>query len=168
VLAARGTEVAARGLSMVVTLAPALMAGDFALSERAVANLIDNALRYNVAGGTVWVTVGADNDRAVLSVANTGPVIAPGEVASLLLPFQRGGTQRTRRTRHGCSPGSDDGLGLGLSIVQAIAVAHGADFTTAARPEGGGLAAELAFPAVHPAWYVQEAPIIVPCPAGNG
>lgn len=146
-LAARGAEVAARGLSMEVTLAPALMAGDMALSERAVANLIDNALRHNAPDGTVWVGVGADADRAVLSVANTGPVIAPADVDSLLLPFRRGAAHRTR-------DGNDDGdgLGLGLSIVAAVATAHGATLTIAARPEGG-LEAELSFPAVFPAWY---------------
>jgi len=149
VLAARGTEVAARGLSMEVTLAPALMAGDFALSERAVANLIDNALRHNVADGTVWVSAGTDQDRAVLSVANTGPVIAPGEVDSLLIPFRRGGTVRAR-TR--ACPAPDDGLGLGLSIVAAVATAHGAAFSVAARPEGGGLTAKLAFPPVPADW----------------
>jgi signal transduction histidine kinase len=140
-LAARGTEVAARGLGMEVTLAPALMAGDMPLSQRAVANLIDNALRHNVAGGTVWVSVRTADDRAVLTVANTGPVIAPGEVDTLLLPFRRG-RQRTR----------DDGLGLGLPIVQAIATAHGATLAIVPRPDGG-LAAELSFPVAHPAWY---------------
>jgi signal transduction histidine kinase len=154
VLAARGTEVAARGLSMEVMLAPALMAGDFALSERAVANLIDNALRHNLADGTVWVSVGTDEDRAVLSVANTGPVIAPGEVDGLLVPFRRGGTVRAR-TR--ACPSPDDGLGLGLSIVAAIATAHGAAFSVAARPEGGGLIAELAFPPVPPDWLDRAA-----------
>jgi len=125
------------------------MAGDFALSERAVANLIDNALHHNVADGTVWVTVDAQDDRAVLRVANTGPVIPPGQVGSLLLPFRRGGSaERAPRTR--APRGSDDGLGLGLSIVQAIAVAHGAAFSIVARPDGG-LAAELSFPAVRPA-----------------
>jgi signal transduction histidine kinase len=152
VLAARGTEVAARGLAMEVTLAPALMAGDFALSERAVANLIDNALRHNVADGTVWVTVDTRDDRVVLRVANTGPVIPPGQVGSLLLPFRRAGSvgraPRTRAVRPG--RGSDDGLGLGLSIVQAIAVAHGAALSIVARPDGG-LAAELSFLAVRPA-----------------
>jgi signal transduction histidine kinase len=159
VLAARGTEVAARGLGVEVTLAPALMAGDFALSERAVANLIDNALRHNVANGTVWVTVDTQDDRAVLRVANTGPVIPPGQVGSLLLPFRRAGSAgRAPRTRPPRPPrpprscqGCDDGLGLGLSIVQAIAVAHGAAFSIAARPDGG-LAAELSFPPVPPSW----------------
>jgi signal transduction histidine kinase len=160
-LAARGTEVAARGLGMEVTLAPALMSGDIALSERAVANLIDNALRYNVADGTVWVNVGTDDDGAVLSVANTGPVIAPAEVDALLLPFRRGGAERTRRVE--TPSGRPDGLGLGLSIVQAIATAHGATLRVAARPEGG-LTAELSFPAVHPAWYA-HAGRAAECPA---
>jgi signal transduction histidine kinase len=193
VLAARGIEIAARGLGMAVTLAPALMAGDFALSERAVANLIDNALRHNVTNGTVWVTVGTEDDHAVLSVANTGPVIAAGEVNRLLLPFQRGGTPRIRRAAAasgpdigltdapagasagppaGASAGPPagrpaDGLGLGLSITSAIAVAHGAAFTIAARPEGGGLAARLAFPSAHPAWYAPEGPIISQCPVST-
>ena len=161
VLAARGTEVAARGLGMEVTLGPALMAGDFALSERAVANLIDNALRHNVADGTVWVTVGTQDDRAVLRVANTGPVIPPERVGSLLLPFRRGGSAgRAPRTRAPRAPraclGSDDGLGLGLSIVQAIAVAHGAAFSIVARPDGG-LAAELSFPPAPPSWGDDDA-----------
>jgi len=139
-LAARGAEVTARGLEMEVSLSPALMAGDLGLSERAVANLIDNALRHNVAGGTVWITVGAEAGRAVLSVANTGAEIPAGDVGRLLQPFQRRGTPR-----------SGDGLGLGLSIVQAIAVAHGGGLTLTPRP-GGGLTAELTFPAVSSAW----------------
>jgi signal transduction histidine kinase len=140
-LAARGAEVTARGLGMEVSLSPALMAGDLGLSERAVANLIDNALRHNVTGGTVWVTVGAEVGRATLSVANTGTEIIPaGDVGRLLQPFQRRGTPR-----------SGDGLGLGLSIVQAIAVAHGGELTLTPRPDGG-LIAELTFPAVSSAW----------------
>jgi signal transduction histidine kinase len=162
VLAARGMEVAARGLSMEITLAPALMAGDFALSERAVANLIDNALRHNVADGTVWVTVCTRDDRAVLSVANTGPVVAPGEVDGLLVPFRRGGRVRARtRACHGPGygpgDGPDDGIGLGLSIVAAVAAAHGAAFSIAARPDGGGLAAGLAFPPVPADWLDRAA-----------
>jgi hypothetical protein len=61
-------------------------------------------------------------------------------VGRLLQPFQRRGTPR-----------SGDGLGLGLSIVQAIAVAHGGGLTLTPRP-GGGLTAELTFPAVGSAW----------------
>jgi signal transduction histidine kinase len=154
VLAARGGRIAARGLTMEVTLAPALLAGDPALAERAVANLIDNALRHNVAAGTVWVEAGSDDEgRATLSVANTGPEIPPDEVARLVLPFQRGaaaGTLASPRTRPRSGPDDDDasGLGLGLSIVHAVAVAHDADFSLVARLTGGGLVARLTFPPV--------------------
>ncbi len=111
VLAARGTEIAASGLEMAVTLEPALLAGDRALTERGVANLIDNALRHNVPGGAVWVTVGTESGQAVLTVANTGPDVRPAEVGRLLVPFERGGTAPSPRAR---PPVSGDGLGLGL------------------------------------------------------
>ena len=138
VLAARGAEITERGLAMLVTLAPALLAGDPALTERAVANLIDNALRYNRDGdgGRVWVLVGGTG-RAVLTVANTGPDVPPGDIPRLLQPFQRRVAGRAGPRR---------GLGLGLSIVQAVATAHGARLTLTPRP-GGGLTAELVFPA---------------------
>ena len=154
VLAARGAEIAASGLAMAVTLEPALLAGDRALTERGVANLIDNALRHNVPGGAVWVAVGTGSGQAVLTVANTGPDVPPAEVGRLLVPFERGGTAPSPRAR---PPASGEGLGLGLPIVQAIAAAHGAALTVAARPDGGGLTAGLAFPAADPARSAREA-----------
>jgi signal transduction histidine kinase len=166
VLKVRGPEIAASGLRMAVTLEPALLAGDRALTERGVANLIDNALRHNVPDGTVRVTVATVNGKAMLAVANTGPVIPPGEVHRLLAPFQRGAA-RPQRTRSQSTAQSDGGLGLGLPIVQAIATAHGAVLTITARPEGGGLAAELAFPAAHPSWHALEAPAGAPAAAEN-
>ena len=123
VLAARGAEITARRLDVQVELSPALLAGDAALAERAVANLVDNAFLHNVPGGTVWVSVESDGGRAVLTVGKTGPEIGPDEVGRLLLPFQRGGPAGSSRTRSRSRPGGDDGLGLGLSIVAAI---HGA------------------------------------------
>jgi signal transduction histidine kinase len=144
-LAARGEQIAARGLAMDVTLEPGLLGGDAALVERAVANLADNALRHNVPGGTVWVTAGSDDGRACLTVANTGAEIPPEAVSRLLLPFQRGAEAGDAfRSRHRSGP--DDGLGLGLSIVAAIATAHGADLTVTPRLAGGGLTVRLVFP----------------------
>jgi signal transduction histidine kinase len=155
VLAARGTEVAVRGLTMDVTLAPALLAGDLPLTERAVANLVDNALRHNVPDGTVQVTVGTESGRGLLTVANSGPVVPPRDLDRLLLPFQRRAPSRIgSRTGPRDDPGAagpDSGLGLGLPIVQAIAVAHDGTLTLRARP-GGGLIAELAFPGAAAAW----------------
>jgi signal transduction histidine kinase len=63
-------------------------------------------------------------------VTNTGPVIRPAEVDRLFEPFQRLGDERVRR-------GHDKGLGLGLAIVRAIAVAHGAELSASPRPDGG-------------------------------
>ncbi len=145
VLAARGAEIVARDLAVQVELSPALLPGDAALAERAVANLVDNALRHNVPDGTVRVTVESDGGRAVLTVGNTGPEIAPDDVGRLLQPFQRGAAAGSSRTRS--RPGGD-GLGLGLSIVAAIAVAHGAQLTVTPRLAGGGLSVRLTFPAV--------------------
>ena len=146
VLAGRGEQIAASGLAMEVRLTPGLLTGDAALLERAVGNLADNALRHNGPGGTVWIIADADVGRAVLTVANTGPDIAPDAVDRLLLPFQRGseaGDAYRARPR----TGKDDGLGLGLSIVAAIAAAHGADLAVTPRLSGGGLSVRLVFPA---------------------
>ena len=146
VLAARGEQIAASGLTMEVTLAPGLLGGDAALLERAVGNLADNALRHNLPGGTVCITADAEDGRAVLTVANTGPDIAPDAVDRLLLPFQRGG-EAGDAYRARPRAGKDDGLGLGLSIVAAIAAAHGADLAVTPRLSGGGLTVRLEFPA---------------------
>jgi signal transduction histidine kinase len=95
-----------------------------------VANLVGNALRHNVPGGWAEIETGTAAGRAVVRVANTGPVIPPAELDRLFQPFQRLGDERVR-------PQRGDGLGLGLAIVRAIAVAHGAELTARPRPEGG-------------------------------
>ncbi len=158
VLAARGTEIAARGLAMEVSLTRAPLAGDAALAERAVANLIDNALRHNRQAGTVSVSVEPDGGRAVLAVANTGLEIAPAEVDRLLLPFQRGGAARSARTRPRSGSDAEAGLGLGLSIVSAIAAAHAAGFSVTPRLTGGGLTARLVFPAITAITAITDIP----------
>ncbi len=132
-----------QGPSIQAELAPAPMAGDPRLAERMVANLADNALRYNVAGGWVQVTTGTRNGRAILLVANTGPEVPADQIQRLLQPFQR-----LRPDRAG-GPG---GSGLGLSIVAAIANAHDAAISAHPRP-GGGLSIEVSFAALtasHP------------------
>jgi signal transduction histidine kinase len=136
VVLARLPEAELRGISVTSSLGPALALGDTRLAERLVANLVDNALRHNVAQGTIDVSTVACADRAVVSVSNTGPVIPPDDVARLVLPFQRSGADRTSIR---------DGLGLGLSIVAAIAEAHGAWLRANALP-GGGLAVQAGFP----------------------
>ncbi|NJP98159.1 Sensor protein cutS [[Actinomadura] parvosata subsp. kistnae] len=126
---------AAGDLRLLPALSPALASGDPALIERLVANLVDNAVRYNVPGGRVEVTTGVTDGWAVVSVLNTGPVIPPDQVERLLEPFQR--LDRTVR--------GNGHHGLGLSIVRAIAAAHDALLSALARPDGG-LSVRVSFP----------------------
>jgi signal transduction histidine kinase len=133
---ARQPEAARRGVSLTARLGPALALGDTRLAERLVSNLVDNAVRHNVAGGAVEVSTVVTGGHAVLAVFNTGPPIPPGQVGRLFQPFQRGGADRT---------GSREGLGLGLSIVAAIAEAHGA-WLQAHALACGGLGVQAGFP----------------------
>lgn len=129
VVVGRRAEADRRGVRVDAALAPAAVTGDASLAESLVANLVDNAIRHNVPGGHVQVSCGAHAGLARLSVANSGPVIPPGEVGGLLEPFrQQLGAERTRH---------DGGHGLGLAVVAAVASAHGAILTLLARPEGG-------------------------------
>jgi signal transduction histidine kinase len=104
------------------------VAGDRALLERLVANLVENAVRHNWPGGWVEVDTGRAGPVSVVRVANSGPPIPPGQVAALFEPFRRLEADRT---------GSDRGAGLGLSIVRSVATAHGGTATAKALPDGG-------------------------------
>jgi signal transduction histidine kinase len=133
----RRAEIERRGLEPEAAIEPAWTVGDPRLVERLVANLLDNALRHNVRGGRLAVATSIADGRAVLSIANGGPPIPPSEVQRLFEPFQRLAPERA---------GHGDGQGLGLSIVRAIAAAHGASLDARA-PEEGGLVVEVSFPA---------------------
>lgn len=112
--------------------------GNAVLLERLVQNLVDNGVRHNVAeDGWVRVTTSTGPDgSAVLVVSNTGPVVPRYEVPSLFEPFRRLGVDRLATA---------PGAGLGLSIVQAVARAHGG--TVHAQPrDGGGLVVTVTLP----------------------
>jgi signal transduction histidine kinase len=140
ILQARALEAARRGLRVGAAIAPAPADGDPRLAERLVANLVDNALRHNVPGGKVTVTTGTESGRSFISVVNTGPKMPPDALARLFQPFQRLDSD---------SADHSGGLGLGLSIVQAIARAHQADLAARARRDGG-LHVRAAFPHARP------------------
>jgi signal transduction histidine kinase len=125
------------GLKSTKALEPARTTGDPLLVERLVTNLVRNAVSHNVPGGRLDVATGTTAGRAVLAIANTGPVVPAGELTRLFQPFQRG------ERNGGCCA---DGVGLGLAIVQAIANAHEAA-VNADAPAGGGLRIEIGFPA---------------------
>jgi signal transduction histidine kinase len=135
-LADHQAELQSRHLTLRTTLGPAPTAGSPRLAARLTANLIDNALRHNRPGGQVEIGTATRDCRALLTVANTGPPVPAAAIGQIFQPFARLGTDRA---------GPQNGLGLGLPIVQAIAEAH--DATIEARPRpGGGLFIEVSFP----------------------
>jgi signal transduction histidine kinase len=117
---------AAEGITMTATLAEAPVTGDGVLLERLIANLVDNAERYNIDGGTVEIATTADDATSAVRVVNTGAVVPADMIPRLFLPF----TRLDDRTRH-------DGFGLGLALVSSIATVHNGTVHATARPAGG-------------------------------
>jgi signal transduction histidine kinase len=136
----RAAEITGRELTVAAELNAAPVIGDRALLDRLASNLIDNAVRHNRPGGWVSVHTGHDGRRAVIIVANSGSQVDPARVAELFEPFQRA---------DGRARSDGSGLGLGLSIVRAIAEAHRADLDAVARP-AGGLTVTVRLPAAVP------------------
>jgi signal transduction histidine kinase len=127
-----------RELEHIVELEPAWTAGDPDLLERLAANLVSNAIRHNVEGGRIEVATRTEVQVAVLTVANTGPLVPAAEVRRLFRPFERLAPE---------SAGVSEGVGLGLAIVDAVADAHDAILTAHART-CGGLAISVSFRAL--------------------
>ncbi|MFN2559903.1 MAG: sensor histidine kinase [Jatrophihabitans sp.] len=114
-----------RDVELTASLAPATVIGEQPLLDRLASNLIFNAIKYNDAGGTVTVSV---EQSGAFSVANTGPLVAPNQVAGLFEPFRR---MSGERLDHG------GGVGLGLTIARSIVAAHGGAIDARANPGGG-------------------------------
>ena len=109
-------------------------AGDQLLLAQAVNNLIDNALKYTPAGGTVTVsTTSPDGDAAAMVVTDTGPGMTAAQQVRATERFFRGDASR-----------GTPGVGLGLSLVQAVARLHGGTLEFADHHPG--LAATICFP----------------------
>jgi signal transduction histidine kinase len=119
----------------------AWVSGSQALLSRMVENVIGNAVGHNERGGWIRVSVMTDGRMARLVVENGGQLLGQQQADELTQPFRRFGADRT---------GSDAGCGLGLSIVAAIAEAHGGQLDLRAR-DGGGLRVSIELPAAVPA-----------------
>jgi hypothetical protein len=129
-------EDGAAGLRVVSGLRPAPVAGEVALLERMVANLVENAVRHNQPGGWLDLASGSSGGRAFVRVANGGGAIPADQVEALFEPFRR---------LHGRVASPAPGAGLGLSIVRAVARAHGGDAHATALA-GGGLEVTVRLP----------------------
>ena len=125
-LDAVGEQARASGLRIDDELDQAEVSGSRVLLERLVANLVENAVVHNVPDGWLRVRSGSHDGHAYLEVANSGPLVAEDDLPQLFEPFRRADTRT-----------SSSGVGLGLSIVQAVGVAHGAALDARASPAGG-------------------------------
>lgn len=133
----RAPELRASGLDVGTELDPVIVVGDPGLLDRLVDNLIENAARYNVQDGWIHVTTRQRDGSASIEVANSGPVVPADALGELFVPFRRLDGRATGQR----------GVGLGLSIVDAIARAH--QGTATAEPlSGGGLRVTVTFPTV--------------------
>ena len=101
---------------------------DTALVSQALANLLENAVKYTPAGSPIEIGAILDRDAVVISVADRGPGLAPGEERRVFEKFYRVAGE-----------GGQPGAGLGLAICQAVAAAHGGSASAANRPGGGSV-----------------------------
>ena len=123
-------------LAWEVRLVPMTVPGEPDLLARAVANLVDNAAHHNVPGGRVRVALTVEPGTARVTVENTGPVVPPEAAADLVLPFRRAAVR---------SAAAVSGVGLGLTVVRAVADHHGGVLVLTPRTDGG-LVTELRLP----------------------
>jgi len=137
-LAEQQPDITATRLTVDGDVARVSVTGNPALLARMVENVIDNAVRHNRPDGWLRVTVAERGDLARLTVESSGEPLDPARVDELAQPFRRLRADRT---------GSARGAGLGLSIVAAIASAHGGALALHAR-EQGGLRVQIDLPRV--------------------
>jgi signal transduction histidine kinase len=124
------------GVRLDLSLETASVRGDEGLLTRMVANLLQNAIRYNLPGGSVQVSVRRSDASVELRVENTGPAMEGVDIDTLFQPFMRGDWARRNRGGHG----------LGLAIVRSVAIAHRGEVNAEARP-GGGMIVRVRLPA---------------------
>lgn len=115
------------GVEIDLDLGSASVDGDRWLLERLVANLVDNAINHNEPHGWLRVAVDAEEDATTLVVSNSGDLLSADDAEEILKPFRR---------LTGDGPQAD-GFGLGMTIVQAVADAHGGTVAIVPRPDGG-------------------------------
>jgi len=121
-------EAVRRDIVLARALGPAPMRGDRDRLLQVIANLLDNALKFTPAGGTVTVTVRVDGPYGVLSVADTGPGIEPVDLPFVFDRFYR--SQAARGTQ---------GVGLGLAIAKGLVESHGGNVEAANGTDGGAV-----------------------------
>jgi heavy metal sensor kinase len=107
---------------------PATVAGDASWLERVLLNLLDNAIKFTPAGGTVLVRLAREGTSARVDVSDTGVGMAPDVVPHVFERFYRADPSRSSAT---------EGVGLGLSLAKWIVERHGGRIEVASTPGKG-------------------------------
>jgi two-component system phosphate regulon sensor histidine kinase PhoR len=123
-----GSQAAAKGLSVVLDTRRAEITGIRQILTEMIFNLLDNAVKYNVRGGTIHVSIETTENEIIYSVADSGAGIPPGEEERIFERFYRVDKSRSKAA---------GGTGLGLSIVKHGAVLHGAKVEVESGVQGG-------------------------------
>jgi signal transduction histidine kinase len=134
---------------------PLLVSGDPVLLAQALSNLIDNALKYAPQHGSIEVAVTRHGADAEISVSDNGPGIDELEKAKVVQRFYRGDASR-----------GTPGVGLGLSLVQAVAKLHGSPLEL--RDNGPGLRAVLILAVEESGTLLRETAQPAPAPGAAG
>jgi signal transduction histidine kinase len=138
-----GERAAARGVSLAAVHdagSSPFAAVDIELFERAIANLVDNALKFSRPGDRITLSAKVADARVLVSVADTGPGIPAADVPHLF--------DRFYQSRQSVAPATGEGgKGLGLAIVKRIAELHGGDVAVSSEV-GVGTRVTLSLPAV--------------------
>ncbi|MGD9946188.1 MAG: ATP-binding protein, partial [Burkholderiaceae bacterium] len=134
IVGAMRSEAEAKGVAMRVEDEPLTVFGDPVRVEQIVWNLLNNALKFTPAGGSIDVRVFQDEECAAFEVRDTGCGIDPKLLPKVFEMFEQGGAGSTTRR--------EGGLGIGLALVKSLAELHGG--TVAAQSGGAGLGATFA------------------------
>jgi two-component system phosphate regulon sensor histidine kinase PhoR len=131
----------AKGVSLTIDAAPAWVNGDAVQLERAIRNLLDNALKFTPAGGTITCRVTGGEANAGIEVTDTGIGVPPADQPGLFTPFHRGANAMDQAVQ---------GSGLGLAIVRNIVTEHGGAVAVRSAV-GSGSTFTVTLPALVPA-----------------
>ncbi len=107
---------------------PVLVLGDRERLGRLLSNLVENAIKYSKPKGSVAISIRSDGPLAVIEVSDTGIGLSDEERTKIFQPFYRAKDARSRK-----------GVGLGLSIAQSVAVAHGGKIEVESAPQQGSI-----------------------------
>ncbi|MEW6373631.1 MAG: response regulator [Pseudomonadota bacterium] len=130
------------GYRINVDLAPNWVDGDPTRLEQIATNLIDNALKYTPAGGTIDIAIGAEDEEVLLTVSDTGVGIAPDLLPHVFDVFVQGTISLDR---------AQGGLGIGLSLVRRLVELHGGSVNATSAGGGAGSSFTIRLPRAEPA-----------------